>query len=66
MFNLLELGLEAQRKSLEVCRCEAYPFPHRRNGGDCRGPQETSEALVPYVRTSQAMDDAGHSEKDFG
>jgi hypothetical protein len=65
-FNLIEEGLKMQAQSLKNCYCDAYTFPHRRFGGECKGdvePRPTS--LVQYHQTREAMLDAGHKESDF-
>jgi hypothetical protein len=46
------------------CHCEAYPFPHRKNGGECEGKTEPS----PWDDNPQRHDpmyESGHSNKDF-
>jgi hypothetical protein len=51
----------------QTCRCDAYPFPHRKDGGKCDRTQR--DAMKPEPTTehwsTQAMRDAGHKERDF-
>jgi len=60
----------------QVCRCEAYKFPHRLDSGKCRelyneqAKQEAEDERYYASRGlhtsySRAMHDAGHSERDF-
>ena len=37
---------------LEVCRCTAYKFPHRLNGGNCHGAEPECSDCEFSIKTS--------------
>lgn len=50
----------------QPCRCAAYPFPHRKDGGQC---QHSEHSQTPELTTehwsTKAMHEAGHKNGDF-
>jgi len=42
-------------KKQATCRCDAYPFPHRKDGGKC-DRDTRNEALTPEERFNEAAD----------
>jgi hypothetical protein len=51
----------------QTCRCDAYPFPHRKDGGKCDRTQQDLMKPEPTTEhwSDQAMRDAGHKPGDF-
>lgn len=38
----------AVKQQQQTCRCDAYPFPHRQGGGDCKPQRSAVDDWLDY------------------
>ncbi len=53
-----------ERQQQATCRCDAYKFPHRMDGGKCTATED-AQNLDPRPRWKILEDESGMTAKDF-